>query len=176
MAKRLPIILWILALLAGGWLVYSKSLDDGRVAEIDPQLDGRAFGNINWKHLHNIPNFELTERSGEQFNSEKLAGRPYVVSFFFSTCPTICLDLNRQIARLADQFRNTDLTFLSITVDPKNDSPQVLRQYAEQFQADGKQWLFLTGKWYKIRELGEQRFNVLVDTQKLTADTSNIIF
>ena len=101
--KNAGAILWVLVLLVVGVWIFTniqRSADPGPAAEMRPDHDGRAFVDIAWKRLPHIPPFELTEKSGEVFDSRSLAGKPYVLSFFFTNCPTICRDLNRQIARL----------------------------------------------------------------------------
>jgi protein SCO1/2 len=88
--------------------------------------------------------FELTERSGQTVRSEDLLGQPYVVCFFFSTCP--------------GKFKDKPIRLVSISVDPDNDTPEALRAYAEGFNADPKQWLFLTGDLEKIIKVGTEMF------------------
>ena len=124
---------------------------------------GAVIIDVPWKHLPSIDRFELTDQNGDEFDSAKLAGEPYVVSFFFATCPSICRDLNAQVQRLNEQLKNTDITFVSVSVDPDNDSPEILNRYAQDFGATADRWAFLTGQMYKIKQLGEQQFRGVVD-------------
>jgi len=110
-----------------------------------------------------LTEFELTERSGRKVSSQELKGQPYVVSFFFSTCPTICKRQNEKVQLLQEQFRGEPLRLVSITCDPDVDSPEVLSIYADQFEADPEQWLFLTGELDYIRRVGAEVFFVPVD-------------
>ncbi len=105
-----------------------------------------------------LSRFELTERSGEQVSSEDLLGRPYVVSFFFSTCPSICVKQNQKLKELQDEFEGSGVRFVAISVDPETDTPEVLREYAARFGADEEQWLFLTGDLTYIRRIGGEIF------------------
>ncbi len=107
--------------------------------------------------------FELTERSGESVTSESLLGEPYVVSFFFSTCPSICIQQNQKIQELQTEFSGEGVRFVAISVDPETDSPEVLREYAARFGADANQWLFLTGDLTYIRRVGAEVFQLPVD-------------
>ncbi len=115
--------------------------------------------------------FELTERSGKAINSDALLGAPYVVSFFFSTCPSICVQQNQKVKELQDEFASKGVRFVSISVDPATDKPEVLREYATRFQADPEQWLFLTGDLGYIRRVGAEVYRLPVDekfhTEKL---------
>lgn len=118
-----------------------------------------------------LSKFELTERSGEAINSEALRGAPYVVSFFFSTCPSICIQQNQKVKELQDEFASQGVRFVSISVDPATDNPEVLREYATRFQADPDKWLFLTGDLGYIRRVGAEVYRLPVDekfhTEKL---------
>ncbi|QEG02056.1 hypothetical protein Mal15_61390 [Stieleria maiorica] len=110
-----------------------------------------------------LSRFELTERSGELVKSEDLLGQPYVVSFFFTNCPSVCPQQNQKIKQLQDRFEGEDVVFLSISVDPERDTPEVLREYAARFGADEDQWLFLTGDLTYIRRIGGEIFQQPVD-------------
>ncbi len=112
-----------------------------------------------------LSRFELTERSGKTIKSEDLAGQPYVVSFFFSTCPSICVKQNQIIKELQDEFEGQGVRFVAISVDPETDTPETLREYAARFGADEEQWLFMTGDLTYIRRIGGEIFQQPVDKQ-----------
>lgn len=102
--------------------------------------------------LRPVDPFELTDHRGQPFGSEDLAGAPYVVSFFFTSCPTICpkiqgamLDL--QTALIASESR---CRLVSVSVDPANDTPAVLAKYAADLGADTTRWTLLTGDPEKV--------------------------
>lgn len=120
---------------------------------------------VKWRHLPNIGPFSLTDQTGQPFRSADMAGRPYAACFFFATCPTICQELNQQVQRLEKQLSGTDLKFLSISVDPEHDTPEVLRKYAAQFGADPQRWAFLTGTMDAVKEVGEKQFQVVIDKE-----------
>ncbi|MFM7931411.1 MAG: SCO family protein [Pirellula sp.] len=102
--------------------------------------------------------FELTERSGQTVRSEDLLGQPYVVCFFFSTCPGTCKRQSGEMRLLQSKFKDKPIRLVSISVDPDVDTPEALRAYAEGFNADPKQWLFLTGDLEKIIKVGSEMF------------------
>ena len=110
-----------------------------------------------------LSRFELIERSGETLSSEDLKGSPYVVSFFFSTCPSICVQQNQKLKELQKEFKDEPVRFVAISVDPETDTPEVLREYAARFGADKEQWLFLTGELKYIRRIGSEIFRQPVD-------------
>lgn len=110
-----------------------------------------------------LSRFELTERSGRKVNSEELSGQPYIVSFFFTSCPSVCPRQNQKLKELQDIFKGQGVRFLSISVDPDTDTPEVMREYAARFGADKDQWLFLTGDLTYIRRIGGEIFQQPVD-------------
>ena len=105
-----------------------------------------------------LTRFELTERSGKTVTSDDLLGEPYVVSFFFTTCPSVCPQQNQKLKVLAEEYKDRGIKFLAISVDPETDTPEVLREYAARFNADKDQWLFLTGDLLYIRRIGGDMF------------------
>jgi protein SCO1/2 len=112
-----------------------------------------------------LSEFELLERSGEMVSTEDLKGSPYVVSFFFSTCPSICVSQNQKLKELQDEFAGRGVRFVAISVDPETDTPEVLQEYAARFGADKDQWLFLTGDLNYIRRIGAEIFQQPVNKQ-----------
>jgi protein SCO1/2 len=112
-----------------------------------------------------LSRFELTERNGQLVKSEQLLGQPYVVSFFFSTCPSICVQQNQKLKELQDAFEGEGVKFVAISVDPETDTPEVLTEYAARFGADAEQWLFMTGDLTYIRRIGGEIFRQPVNKQ-----------
>ena len=114
------------------------------------------------KKFWSIPDFKLTERSGEPFESASLKGKVWVADFFFAKCPGVCPMLNARMAELHRQFAAEDsVRFVSITTDPANDTPDALRDYAARFKADAR-WLFLTGDKPYIWNLCQTGFKLSV--------------
>ena len=105
-----------------------------------------------------LKEFELTERSGKAIKSEDLRGEPYIACFFFSTCPGSCTRQSNQMQLLQSKFKGKPIKFVSITVDPEIDTPEVLSEYAERYQAIPDKWLFLTGPLDYIIRVGTEKF------------------
>lgn len=105
--------------------------------------------------FHRTANLALTNQLGDTFSlNGMLGGRILVVNFFFTTCPTICPRLTGNIWMLQRAFRrnpkienglDNSVHFVSITVDPANDTLPALRAYAERHRADHDHWWFATG-------------------------------
>ncbi len=106
--------------------------------------------------------FEFTERSGQRINLASMRGKVWVVSFFFASCPGNCLKMNQAIAQLEHEFAPQGVRFVSVTVDPKNDTPERLASYANTLEADPDNWLFLTGDFSRVQALGQDKLKVTV--------------
>ncbi|MCA9126247.1 MAG: SCO family protein [Planctomycetales bacterium] len=132
--------------------------DDGPKAEGTPAPTAEEIKTIVGGDESWLTKFELTERSGKTVTSEQLKGQPYVVSFFFSLCPSICLRQNEKVQQLQEKFKNRPVRFVSISCDPEVDKPAVLSQYANKFGADKDQWMFLTGDLTYIRRVGAEMY------------------
>ena len=105
-----------------------------------------------------LKEFELTERSGKSIQSQDLRGEPYIACFFFSTCPGTCTRQSNQMQLLQNKFKGKPIKFMSISVDPEIDTPNVLSEYADKFQANKDRWLFLTGDMGYIIRIGTEKF------------------
>lgn len=105
-----------------------------------------------------LRDWEFTERSGRTVSSQSLRGKPYIASFFFSTCPSVCVKQNDQMKLLQERFRKLPIQLVSITCDPKLDTPERLAEYAKRFEADSERWWFCTGEWDYLRKVSGEVF------------------
>lgn len=168
MNKWVPISVWLLVLVLAIWVGYQRFAADSGLPEfpeqtdskmIGPGEDGRVFVEVPWEQLPSVGDFHLTNQNREEFSSAAETGHPYLVNFFFSTCPTICRQFNGKMANLLEQYNSSDLELVSITVDAETDTPELLKKYAESFQADDR-WQFLTGQPYEVKQTGLFVFHV----------------
>lgn len=90
--------------------------------------------------------FRFTESSGRAITDRDLADRVWIASFVFTRCRLSCPRISTAVKSLQDgPLNGTDVQFVSISVDPDHDTPEVLAQYARSFEADPDRWWFLTG-------------------------------
>jgi len=107
-----------------------------------------------------LPEFTLTERSGQPVHSTDLAGKVWVADFFYTTCPGPCPALTSRFGEVQKALGNApDVRLVSISVDPEKDTPEVLNVYAERFKA-GPGWLFCTGDKIAIYRLAHDGFKL----------------
>jgi len=96
--------------------------------------------------FHTVPNFNFINERKERVDSMVMEGKITVVDFFFTTCPTICPVMSQNLGKVQDYFdEDEDVLILSHTVDPETDTPEILANYAKTYNANPKQWMFLTG-------------------------------
>jgi protein SCO1/2 len=108
---------------------------------------------------HTIPEFSLIDQNGQTFTQEDMLGNIYVVDFFFTRCPTICPKMAAHLLDLQNKFSKVEnVRILSHTVDPKNDSPEVLKEYSKKVHADNSKWTFVTGNKEEIYSLANRGY------------------
>jgi cytochrome oxidase Cu insertion factor (SCO1/SenC/PrrC family) len=110
-----------------------------------------------------LKEFTLTERSGEQVESEDLHGKVQVACFFFARCQASCRKQTETMRAVQDDYQGKDVVFLSITCDPSFDTPEALSKYADEFEAPKDQWLFLTGDMNYLKRVGGEAFFLPVE-------------
>lgn len=109
-----------------------------------------------------IGEFSLTDQDGRTFGSADLRGSVWIADFVFTSCPDICPVMSSQMANLHRRLDHDDVRFVSVTVDPAHDTPERLREYADQFRADSARWKFLTGDPEAQRGVIERAFRMPV--------------
>ena len=109
-----------------------------------------------------IPDFALTSSTGQPFRSaESLKGYIWVADFIFTNCPGPCPRITARLRELQDSKTNSaGLRFVSFTIDPARDTPEVLARYARAFHADPTRWYFLTGPQANLHQLTRNSFMV----------------
>ncbi len=107
------------------------------------------------------PKFELINQNNKKISNENYNGKVYVLEFFFSTCPTICPIMNRNMVSIQNEFfGNPNFGIASITINPENDTSEVLKKHASELGANSVNWHFLTGDKKYIYEISNKGFNI----------------
>ncbi len=111
--------------------------------------------------LGQVNAFELTDSKGGSFGLRDLHGKVWVADFVFTTCSGLCPLMTRNMAQLYRSYQLVpDVNFVSISVNPENDTPEVLQTYAKSQKADTRLWHFLTGKREDIQKLAVESFKI----------------
>lgn len=125
------------------------------------EINARYYSKSDLAEIGSAPRFELTNQNGKTISDKDYLGKVYVLEFFFSTCPTICPKMNQNMLILQDEFLNEkDFGIVSITINPQNDTPQVLKEHAEHLGVKMESWNFLTGDQEYIYDLSNKGFNI----------------
>jgi protein SCO1/2 len=94
-----------------------------------------------------IPAFSFVNQYGKTITNKSLDGSIYVADFFFTTCPSICPIMHRNMLNVYNEFKNgSNVKILSHTIDPSHDSVAVLKSYADKLGIKGDNWWLLQGK------------------------------
>jgi protein SCO1/2 len=106
-----------------------------------------------------LPEFALVERSGRPATLAGLRGRPWIAGFIFTRCSGVCPAMTARMKSLANALAGTTVRFVSFTVDPGNDTPEVLARYAASAGA-GADWWFVTGPVADLHALSTGGFKL----------------
>ena len=117
-----------------------------------------------------IPSFKFVNQYGDSISNKSLDGDIYVADFFFTTCPSICPVMHRNMLTIYNAFKDKgDFKIISHTIDPQHDSVPVLKKYADKLGITGNTWWFLQGKKESVYQLAEKNYLVAVKKDSTTA-------
>lgn len=110
-----------------------------------------------------VPAFSFTDQNGKTITNREYSDKVYIVEFFFTTCPSICPIMNENMVKIQNEFLgNPKVGIASFSIDPAHDTPQVLKEYAENKGITKPQWHLLTGEKENIFKLANEGFNLYV--------------
>jgi protein SCO1/2 len=119
-----------------------------------------AFLEINGEPKK-VPAFSFVNQNGKIISNKDYEGKVYVVEFFFTTCPTICPKMNKNLVQIQNSFKGLkNFGVASFTINPEHDTPEVLKQYAEQYGITSSNWHLMTGDIDAIYKLANEGFNL----------------
>ncbi|WP_162417202.1 SCO family protein [Cyclobacterium roseum] len=109
---------------------------------------------------HTIADFAFLNQEGDTVSNADVAGKVYVADFFFTSCPTICPIMKKEMLRVYEAFKaDSDFKILSHTIDPEYDTVALLKDYAARLGVENADtWNFLTGDQEKIFEIGQTSY------------------
>lgn len=111
--------------------------------------------------LGQVPEFSLTNQDNKTITNKDYLGKVYVVEFFFTTCPTICPIMNKNMLEIQKEFYGKpEFGIASISIDPENDTVEVLKAHAEHLGVKHYNWHLLRGEKDYVFDLAEKRFKL----------------
>jgi protein SCO1/2 len=114
-----------------------------------------------------VPKFELTDQNEIKVSNKTYLGKVYVVEFFFTTCPSICPVMNRNMIDIQNKFfGNPNFGIASISIDPEHDTSKVLKEHAKILGVKSSNWHLLTGDKDYIFNIANKGFNLYAGENK----------
>lgn len=128
--------------------------------ENKPSVEELMYMEVNGQPKK-VPPFEFVNQEGDTITNADYEGKVYVVEFFFSTCPSICPIMNDNLVEVQNEFRDReDFGIASFSIDPRHDTPEVLKKYAQTNDIEHPNWHLLTGEAKDIYQLANTGFNI----------------
>ncbi len=108
-----------------------------------------------------VPEFAFLNQDSILMTNHDYSGKVYVAEFFFTSCPTICPKMSKNLVYLQNKLKDyPEFGVASFTINPKFDTPTRLKKYAEHYKVTDPDWHFLTGDREDIYELANAGFNI----------------
>lgn len=108
-----------------------------------------------------IPDFEFIDSEGRDVGLSTLKGKVWVADFIFTTCTMACPIMTGNMNIIHKKYKkNDDIRLVSISVYPEYDTPEVLKKYASQYEANTDTWHFLTGNESTVKEVIKDGFKI----------------
>jgi len=113
------------------------------------------------------PTFDLVDETVAEFADQDLKGQAYVVQFFFTSCTTVCPRITDWMTRIQDRTKSLgdEIRLVSISVDPRHDTPEKLMSYAKGYGAIPGHWKFLTGDLAAVQKVVVDGFFQVMEPQ-----------
>ncbi|GLU42687.1 SCO family protein [Allomuricauda sp. NBRC 101325] len=170
--KKKHTYIWVSAiiLIFGIFAVYeiTKRVKGGTIVENDRMSVGMQVQKlgfvVNDGTKRKVPEFAFYDQDSTLITNKDYLGKVYLVEFFFTTCPTICPIMTENLVELQDTFKeNEEFAVASFTINPRYDTPSVLKKYAAKHGITDKDWHLMTGDQDEIYTLAEEGFYILAN-------------
>ena len=169
MKKSKYAYVWIsLVVLIFGIIFIPKIVDrvkDGTVVESDRMNvksgdEALSYITLNEKKRR-VPQFGFLNQDSLLITDKDYLGKVYVAEFFFTSCPSICPIMTENLVQLQEEFKDeNNFGVASFTINPRYDSPHILKRYAEKYGISNLDWHLLTGEHDAIYKLANSGFNI----------------
>ena len=111
--------------------------------------------------LGQLPEFSLIDQDEQAFTRDTMEGDLWVSAFVFTHCRSTCPRLTAHMKGLQTRLSDVPaVNFVSVSVDPRNDTPEVIKAYMTKNSLDERNWRFVTGEEDSIRDVVVDGFKV----------------
>jgi protein SCO1/2 len=125
----------------------------GRKQTITKTVDGKTTTDTIYQ---TIPAIKYINQYGDSITNKQLDGNMYVADFFFTTCPSICPVMQRNMLNVYNAFKDsTGFKIISYSIDPQHDSVPVLKKYADKLGIGGNTWWLMQGSKNETYQLAK---------------------
>ena len=164
--RKLALVLLVLTIIIVGLFYIAlkpkEVLPVYQPAMVTPELVDESIQFV--KKYHTIAPFSMTNQNGETVTEKDYDNSIYVADFFFTTCPSICPIMTKNMHTLQEVLVDLpDVKLLSFSVTPQIDSVAQLKRYALKNKVDDARWNLVTGKKKEIYELARKSYLVVKD-------------
>jgi len=136
----------------------NKEVEEKKSTLLFPVIGPKKLNNGDTLY-HTIAPFSFTNQFGETITDSVTKDKIYIANFFFATCQSICPRMNTQLGRVAKAYdADNEILFLSHTINPSNDTVEVLAQYGAKYGAVKNKWHLLTGAKPAIYDLAKTSY------------------
>ena len=126
--------------------------------------------------LRRMDNFNLISHKGASFGPEQIRGKYTLVNFFFASCHGICPLITHNVKKLSAKINDqSDVQFLSLTVNPERDNPEIINGFREMNKVTQKNWTFLTGSKDAIYKIARKEFGAEVKLVRGEKDLTDFV-
>ena len=133
----------------------------GEVDYVEKMVDGKI---ITDTVFHKVGDFQFVDQDSTLITPQTFDNKIYVTDFFFTSCPTICPVMKKQMLRVYEAFQDNDqVAFLSHTIDPEYDTVALLHEYAQRLGVKSNKWHFVTGEKDSIYQTAQKSYMVTAD-------------
>ena len=137
--------------------IENESINDSKRLSISDEL---SYIKLNGEK-RKVADFLFLNQDSLFISNQDFKGKVFVAEFFFTRCPSICIEMNKNMKILDELYGDRDdFGIASFTIDPENDTPTTLKKYSELIEVKSKNWHFLTGDKKDIYELSNKGFNI----------------
>jgi protein SCO1/2 len=107
-----------------------------------------------------VPAFKMLNQDSVMTSSKQLKGKIWIADFFFTSCSTICPGMTAKMKTLQEKIKDLSkyVQFISFSIDPEKDQPNILRKYIATYAIDDRNWVFLSGNETETHRLGVEHF------------------
>ena len=108
---------------------------------------------------HTVAPFSLISQNGMEVTQDDVENHIRIINYFFTTCPGICLDMAKSLRKVQSKYIDHDaIKIMSHSAMPQYDTPEVLKNYADQNSVDYNRWILLTGDPVLINKLARTSY------------------